>query len=89
MPIGKRIALLAAAIVTVPMLAASADAITLKQKPSGYSVARVDVQYYRGHRRYARRNAGPLYGRGYMNCINSGHPADFCQTVSRDFRGSR
>jgi hypothetical protein len=86
MPIGKRIALLAAAIVTVPMLAASADAITLNQKPSGYSVMKVDVRHYRGYRRYARRNRGSVYGRGYMNCINSGHPADFCQTVGRDFR---
>ena len=33
------------------------------------------------------RNSGPAYGRGYMNCINSGHPADFCQDVSSDFRG--
>jgi hypothetical protein len=33
------------------------------------------------------RNSGPPYGRGYMRCINSGHPADFCQNVSKDFRG--
>jgi len=82
----KKLSALATVIIAVPVLAASANAMTLKQRPPGYSVMKADVQYHRRHRRYTRRNKGPLYGRGYMNCINSGHPADFCQTVSRDFR---
>jgi hypothetical protein len=32
-----------------------------------------------------RRNAGPPYGRRFMNCINSGHPADFCRAVGWHF----
>jgi hypothetical protein len=55
----------------------------------GQTVARgigVDSVRERADRR-ARRNTGPRYGRGYMNCINSGHPADFCQNDSSDFRG--
>jgi hypothetical protein len=32
--------------------------------------------------RHARRHSGPPYGRCFMECINSGHPADFCQTVA-------
>ena len=35
---------------------------------------------------YGRRNSGSAYGHGFTNCINSGHPEDFCQEVSRDFR---
>jgi hypothetical protein len=36
--------------------------------------------------RHTRRNSGPIYGPGYMHCINSGHPADFCQNDSTGFR---
>jgi hypothetical protein len=43
------------------------------------------VQHY-DFGRYAHKNKGPAYGRGFMNCIKSGHPADFCQEVGRDFR---
>ena len=86
MLICKKLTAFAAAIIAVLVLAAPANAVTLKQRPPGYSGMKADVQYYRQYRRYARRNRGPLYGRGYMNCINSGHPADFCQTVGRDFR---
>lgn len=32
--------------------------------------------------RHARRRSGPPYGRCFMQCINSGHPADFCQAVA-------
>ena len=55
---------------------------------------------YRAHRRYRRSqvmpyrygwhsrwgwDSDPPYGDCYMNCINSGHPADFCQNVSYHF----
>jgi hypothetical protein len=53
---------------------------------------------YRAHRRYRRSqvvpyrydwhsrwDSGPPYSDCYMNCINSGHPADFCQNVSYHF----
>jgi hypothetical protein len=86
MSINKRLAAFAVAIVAGTMLAAPTNAVSLAQKPSAHPSAKVDVQYYRGYRRYARRNRGPIYGRGFMNCINSGHPADFCQQVGRDFR---
>jgi hypothetical protein len=36
----------------------------------------------------ARRNSGPLYSRCFMNCINSGHPAFFCQDDASSFCSS-
>ncbi len=46
--------------------------------------------YYRYHRRsnywrgygywVAPRKSGPPYGQRVMNCLTSGHPADFCQS---------
>jgi hypothetical protein len=32
-----------------------------------------------------RRTSGPPYGRCFMNCINSSHPADFCQNQAYHF----
>jgi hypothetical protein len=58
-----------------------------------------DQRYWRNHhrRRLARsrhwhheyshgyyRESGPPYSSCFMKCINSGHPADFCQNVARD-----
>jgi hypothetical protein len=43
-----------------------------------YRRGRVAKHWYNGH----RRNMGPPYDSCYMNCINSSHPADFCQAVS-------
>ena len=53
---------------------------------------------YRAHRRYRRSQVTQYrydwrsrwdsdlpYSDCYMNCINSGHPADFCQNVSYHF----
>jgi outer membrane lipoprotein-sorting protein len=49
---------------------------------------------YHAHRRYRRSQVAPYryrwdsdppYSDCYMNCINSGHPADFCQNVSYHF----
>jgi hypothetical protein len=34
---------------------------------------------------HSRRDSGPPYSACYMNCIYSGHPADFCQNVSYHF----
>ena len=34
---------------------------------------------------YSRWDSDPPYSDCYMNCINSGHPADFCQNVSYHF----
>ncbi len=52
-----------------------------------YNTARnAYIRHWSAHRRH-RRNDGPVYGRCYMRCINSGHPADFCQDVSSDFCG--
>lgn len=84
----KKLAAFTAAImlVSVPVLTPPVDANTLHQRPAAYSVRRVEVYNSRVHRRYARRNRGLVYGQGYMNCINSGHPADFCQALHRDFR---
>ncbi|MGA7324998.1 MAG: hypothetical protein WBX25_11070 [Rhodomicrobium sp.] len=84
----KKLTAFTAAIMTVsvPLLTVSANANTLHHTPAAYSVMRVEVYNSRVHKRYARRNRGLVYGQGYMNCINSGHPADFCQAVHRDFR---
>jgi hypothetical protein len=82
----KKLAALTSVVALIPMLAASADATVLAQRLLAYPAGKVNVQYYRHYRRYARRNRRPVYGRGYMNCINSGHDADFCKSLSRDFR---
>jgi hypothetical protein len=37
---------------------------------------------------HVRRNSGPVYSRCYMNCMNSGHPADFCQNDASSFCSS-
>jgi hypothetical protein len=42
-----------------------------------------DSRYCRWQYSHRHRNSGPPYGPCYMKCINSGHPADFCQNVSR------
>jgi hypothetical protein len=34
---------------------------------------------------HSRRDSGPPYSNCYMNCISSGHQADFCQDVSYHF----
>jgi hypothetical protein len=34
---------------------------------------------------HSRWDSDPPYRDCYMNCINSGHPADFCQNVSYHF----
>jgi hypothetical protein len=34
---------------------------------------------------HSRWDSDPPEGDCYMNCINSGHPADFCQNVSYHF----
>jgi hypothetical protein len=59
---------------------------------------RMGRRYYRGRTRYwrqrpygyygystGRRNMGPPYGPRFMNCIESGHPADFCQAAGWHF----
>jgi hypothetical protein len=41
---------------------------------------------YHGKKRGERREpSGPPYSRCYMNCINSSHPADFCEDQSPHF----
>jgi hypothetical protein len=86
MSISKKLAAFAVAIAAGTMLAAPTNAVSLAQKPSAHPAAKVDVQYYRGYRRYTRSNRGPVYSRSFMNCINSGHPADFCRQVGWKFR---
>jgi hypothetical protein len=61
---------------------------------SGGTVAQAQYQRRGDARRYARYRRGwrgrrGVYSRGFMNCINSGHPADFCRDVGSDFSGSR
>jgi hypothetical protein len=61
---------------------------------SGGTVAQVQYRRRSDARRYARYRGGwrgrrGIYSRGFMKCINSGHPADFCRDVGSDFSGSR
>jgi hypothetical protein len=76
----------------VALLAGAVSANAQSQNSTG------KPDYYRRHtiakgahanafrHRHGHRNSGPIYGRGYMNCINSGHPADFCENDSVGFR---
>jgi hypothetical protein len=52
----------------------------LRYRHGGYPAA-----HWEGESRWPRRNDGPPYGRCFMKCINSGHPADFCRTVPFHF----
>jgi len=80
----KKLAILTVAIaaVSAPMLGASVNAKTVARD----LITKPEIKKARAYALDIRRNTGAVYGRGYMNCINSGHPADFCQEVSADFR---
>jgi hypothetical protein len=87
---------LAAFALSICAQAAKCEPVSHGYRPAGsntalrladYNTARnAHISYRSAYRRH-RRNDGPPYGRCYLRCINSGHPADFCRDVSSDFCG--
>jgi hypothetical protein len=51
---------------------------------SGYTHKRHRRRIAQSHDWQRRQNSGPPYDSCYMKCINSSHPADFCQAVSHE-----
>jgi hypothetical protein len=46
-------------------------------------IAKSQDWYYAHPHRF--RDSGPPYSRCYMNCVQSGHPGDFCEVASYHF----
>jgi hypothetical protein len=51
---------------------------------SGYRYKHHRRRIAQSHDWQRRQNSGPPYDSCYMKCINSSHPADFCQAVSHE-----
>jgi hypothetical protein len=67
--------------------AGSNSALVLAGDRRRYRRSRVARRRYGGYGDYGkitgRTSAGPPYDSCYMKCVQSSHPADFCQEVAR------